>query len=556
MKQLTDIDQSISAIYHPVKAPGALQKDWNFLKQMITRRPPQQVLHDIKYDPDTIPDIKLPQEDLYSRFPGAATSAQAAPTLGVILPGGTYNVRPAPEAMTKQQRELMARRDDARQQAELDVSAYGGLSPQQKSQQTLADINRAMNDWNVERQAAGLGPATSAEKVQFLSDLVSKQYGVTPAKENYFSQIVTTKDTDGTEHYWRVPQDESKPPEEVDFSGQQMVPKIESADVRKRADYAAYVKAHPGYDKTFEQWSVEQAQQGRLAVPTSRDDRYIAIEQKKALGQSLTADEQAYTAAYDLYISKRVIAPILTRAAAFADDRFVPVMDPNDPEKVVLMRAADAARAGVGTPASIGFQTDKAVTRFMTAGKGAENIGYFNTATDHLKLLGEVADALNNGDVQALNKAANAYAAATGDPAPTNFETVTSAVAGELSKTFKGTGATNEEIALINQTINSAMSPYQLHGAIDYYTRLMNGKLNAMRAQLAAGKQGLPAFPENIHTPPAAHDTAQPQSGGSVSLAAAMQVYRQNHPGEKNISKQTVIDDLKKHKQAYVDDVK
>lgn len=105
---------------------------------------------------------------------------------------------------------------------------------------------------------------------------------------------------------------------------------------------------------------------------------------------------------------------------------------------------------------------------------------------------------MNNGDIQRLNQFGNAFARETGDPAPTNFNAIRSAVSGELSKTFKGTGATDQEISEINQGINSAESPEQLHGAINYYTRLMDGKISAMRAQYEAGKQGRPAFPENV----------------------------------------------------------
>jgi hypothetical protein len=184
----------------------------------------------------------------------------------------------------------------------------------------------------------------------------------------------------------------------------------------------------------------------------------------------------------------------VARAAAFAGDRYMPFVDPANPEQVILLPARVGSEAKLGTPQSIAFQIDKAVTRYMTAGPGATNLNYFNTAVDHLQLLSEAADALENGDIQRLNQFGNAFARETGDPAPTNFETVKSAVTGELAKTFKGTGATDQEIAEINQAINQAESPDQLHGAINYYLRLMNGKLNALRSQYAAGKQGKPAF--------------------------------------------------------------
>ena len=273
-------------------------------------------------------------------------------------------------------------------------------------------------------------------------------------------------------------------------------PTRETGDTRARADFDAFKKEHPEYKGTFEQWKTEQAGLGRSASkPVSKDDRYISIEQKRRLGQELTPEEKAYSAAYDIWTKKTKIDPGIARAAAFGANRFVPVMDPQDPSRVILMRAADASKAGVGTPASIAFQTDKAVTRAFTAGKPADTINYFNTATDHLKLLKEAADALQNGNIIAFNRAANAWSTATGNAAPTNFDSVRNAVAGELSKTFRGASATNEEINLITGTINNTQSPDQLHGSIDYYLKLMDGKMEALKGQYEAGKQGKPNFP-------------------------------------------------------------
>ena len=183
------------------------------------------------------------------------------------------------------------------------------------------------------------------------------------------------------------------------------------------------------------------------------------------------------------------------RDRAFGANRFIPVLDPANPENVVLMRAGEAANAHVSTPQSMSFQIDKAVTRAFTSGQPATTINYFNTATDHLKLLQETADALNNGNVQLVNKWGNAYANATGLPAPAEFNTVRAAVAGELSKTFKGTGATDQEISTIGDTINSTQSPAQLKGVIGYYLSLMSGKMDALQGQFESGKQGKPNFP-------------------------------------------------------------
>lgn len=271
----------------------------------------------------------------------------------------------------------------------------------------------------------------------------------------------------------------------------------ETADTRNRADFAAFQKTNPDYKGTFEQWKTEQAGKGRAAAkPETFDQQYQNILVKKAAGRPLSPDEKARESAWDVWNQKKNIEPGVARAAAFGASRYVPIIDPTDPQKVTLMRAGDAAKAHVGTPASIAFQTDKAITKAFTMGKPADTINYFNTATEHLKLLKEAADALHNGDTQLFNKLANSFATATGSPAPTNFDTVRNAVAGELAKTFKGSGASDEEIGLITATVNNTQSPDQLYGAIDYDLRLMGGKMDALRGQYEKGKQGKPNFSE------------------------------------------------------------
>jgi hypothetical protein len=285
------------------------------------------------------------------------------------------------------------------------------------------------------------------------------------------------------------------------LAGLTVKPAAGSADERARQDYAADPDPNKG---SFEEWKAKQATAGRVAAnppKVNRDDRAIAIKQKQQLGQQLTPEEQAYLGAYNAWTKETKIDPGIARAVAFGANRYLPVIDPNDPEKVTFMRAGDAARQGAGSPASIAFQTDKALTRAFTSGQPAQTINYFNTATEHLKQLQQAADALNNGDLQLFNRLANSWATNTGNPAPTNFATIRNAVAGELSKTFKGAAATDAEIDAINTSINSSQSPAQLSGAIQNNIRLMGSKMEALRGQYEQGKRGQPNFPGQSEIP-------------------------------------------------------
>jgi hypothetical protein len=264
----------------------------------------------------------------------------------------------------------------------------------------------------------------------------------------------------------------------------------ETSDTRARGDFDTFKQKNPEYKGSFEQWKTEQSAVGRASQ--NRDDKYIAIQQKRSSGQPITPDEKAYQAGYDLWIKKKLTDPGVARAAAFSANRYVPIIDPSDPQKVVLMKAGEAAKAGAGTPQSISFKTDQAMTNYMTSGKGGQNLATFHTSIDHLRLLQEASKALQNGDIQALNRFSNAWKTATGEPGPTNFNSVKAAVAGEIAKTFSS--ATIPEQEAISSTINAAENDQQIAGAVDYYTQLMQGKVDALQEQFTQGQQGKPAF--------------------------------------------------------------
>lgn len=139
------------------------------------------------------------------------------------------------------------------------------------------------------------------------------------------------------------------------------------------------------------------------------------------------------------------------------------------------------------------YGVEKTMAIDATSGHIGKTLNAFNTATEHLKLLGQLSDGLGNGDMQMINNAANKFQAATGSTAPTNFEMAKNAVAGEIAKTFKGT-ATEGEISKINSTISQAMSPGQLKAVIGTATSLMEFKKHALQQQYESGMQGRPAF--------------------------------------------------------------
>jgi hypothetical protein len=173
--------------------------------------------------------------------------------------------------------------------------------------------------------------------------------------------------------------------------------------------------------------------------------------------------------------------------------RPVQVADPNNPGGVKYMPAGEAMRTGAQAASSADVKVPASVLKDFTSGKSAQTLNSFNTATEHLKLLDQLGDALNNGNVPIINALGNRFATATGGAAPTSFNMAKQAVAGEVAKTFKGQ-ATEGEIASINSVINAAQSPTQLKGAIGTALSLMESKRQALMEQYNQGIKKSPAF--------------------------------------------------------------
>ena len=205
------------------------------------------------------------------------------------------------------------------------------------------------------------------------------------------------------------------------------------------------------------------------------------------------------------------------------------VVDPNDPSREIFTTKKEAL--GMEAPASGAAAGARKVLTSAIGGKLGDTINAYNTASAHLDMLSQAADALNNGNIQALNKVGNEFNKQTGSPAPTNFKAVEDAVAGEVSKTFKGGQATDAEIKQAEDAISAASSPAQLKGVINTYKGLMASKRDAIRQQVQQGQQGKVNYGEQPTSPaPASHafsigawHQANPNGDVNAAKAAAQQ---------------------------------
>lgn len=125
---------------------------------------------------------------------------------------------------------------------------------------------------------------------------------------------------------------------------------------------------------------------------------------------------------------------------------------------------------------------NKAISSFGS-GKQGDIVRSFNVAYNHADLVGQLADALGNGDVQRINSVSQKYEQEFGSPAPTNFDAAKHILADEVNKAaIGGAGALADRQAL-TANILRASSPEQIKGQLQTYKTLIIGQMKGMKQQ-------------------------------------------------------------------------
>ena len=220
--------------------------------------------------------------------------------------------------------------------------------------------------------------------------------------------------------------------------------------------------------------SAETARRGQNMVDARSRERLAA---ETATGQ-LTPETKDFLA--QTYVQTGQLPPmgmgkgaaqmrseVLTRAAEIATGG----------GKTAEQAAADV-RAGKADTAAVA----KSVKDFATGTQGRQ-VNAFNTAIDHLDTMTKLSDALNNGDVKAINLIGNVIAKQTGRPAPTNFDAAKQIVTAEVIKAVVASGGGVTERQEAERNFATANSPDQLKGAIETYKQLLGGQLKSLNLQ-------------------------------------------------------------------------
>lgn len=132
------------------------------------------------------------------------------------------------------------------------------------------------------------------------------------------------------------------------------------------------------------------------------------------------------------------------------------------------------------------FQTRQKAEKDFATGKQGNSVRSFNVALSHLDTLGQLSSALDNGNMQLVNKIANAYSSQTGGAAPSNFEAAKKIVGDEIVKAIIGSGGGVSDREEAAKTISAVSSPAQLKGVINTYKELMKGQIKGLREQYKA----------------------------------------------------------------------
>lgn len=245
------------------------------------------------------------------------------------------------------------------------------------------------------------------------------------------------------------------------------------------------------------------------ANPAMADARYRNIQAAIQQKQPVSADDKAFVTAYE---KQKTLNPVATFnlqnqgatgtagkpsaiAQGLADGtmKWQDVVSTRTPMSVKQALLSEVK--GIKPDFNSGdFQVEQKVREEFTSGDAAKSLTAFNTAIEHAKQLQNASDYLDNGNTIALNKIGNALGYQFGSDKTTNFNVIKNALTGEISKVFKGGGATDAEIEAVQGPFSSANSPAQLKGAINNAVALMNSKRNALQQQYKQGAQAKPNF--------------------------------------------------------------
>jgi hypothetical protein len=160
----------------------------------------------------------------------------------------------------------------------------------------------------------------------------------------------------------------------------------------------------------------------------------------------------------------------------------------------------------------------------FATGSGAVQINAINTALGHVGVLGDAIDALNNGDIKALNNIANRLGVETGNDAPTTYNTIVHRLGPEITKAYVGAGGTEGDRGTNEKDFEYSLGPKQLKSNVGVTAKLFRSKISSLENQWNQNKSAaMPDFQGRFLMPQAQQTLQkyapeggnQPEQGGA-----------------------------------------
>lgn len=281
-------------------------------------------------------------------------------------------------------------------------------------------------------------------------------------KPKYSTELRVARGPDGKLHNYQVAEDGSDPRD----VGLGVKPDMKSTDIGGKIIWSDANEIAPGqtFAKTVTPGEVLQSQD--QAKTRAQQERHWQEENKDEPGK-----------------------PNLTIAKQIASYRAAPLgqFSLNKPWGQATMD--EVMRINPDYDATQYAARSSAVRSFAPGGKDSANIESINTGMNHLVTLRELAQAQKNGDVKAWNRIANAWAAQTGQAAPTNLRIASEMIAPEVVKAVAGVGATGEERSHMAEALTGkgTYAPDQILGGISTAQELFAGRLKEKKRSYERG---------------------------------------------------------------------
>lgn len=234
-----------------------------------------------------------------------------------------------------------------------------------------------------------------------------------------------------------------------------------------------------------------------VEAETKRKDDLDANSANKAIAiygvpvNQRTPEQTAFLTGYE---QNNQVTRVDPRVAAAQAQPVQVVPNANNPGVIGYAPAGAAMRAGMMAPGSAPTQAATSTAVSGASGQIGQTLTAFNTAQSHLQQLSKAADDLKNNRFPSLNHLANVYGIDTGQAPPVVFQAVKTALTGEISKAFTGSGATVSEVNQVEKSIDAANSPEQIQKVLAAFNHLLDSKKTALQGQYNQGTKGQANF--------------------------------------------------------------